>query len=502
MEKYETIRYGDIHFHTNYSDNQDHASMEQMIQHGEQFGITTFGTGDHNINLTYADWEEQLKETHALQQQYPHLQLINNCEITFRIGHMLVLCPKEIRGTAHEGFSYLFGDTPSLLIINHPYLPSDNWKGTILSHASGIEVINGAVLTSKEGRAMTDLFLQDYHTHHLIDHPHVACYADYLYHGIYVSALGNSDAHRIQEIGYGVTGFKGISIKESIIDHKTFASTDTDITIDWEYNQRTHTISWDTLIKDTDDYPLLVEWYRDREFLGRFPSSGSFTPQPPGYYWFGVRQGKRFAVSSPIAVNTSNITPADSVYAAPIDSYYRIWKGFEPTGKQPGSSIAEGDIFISEDTTCIDSQGAIVRLSISQISHDIVIDKQGPPELLDEFFLWFLHNELHEYKFSRVEYTVNSGSLTLKALLLPILLSKGLLNDEEIQAIGKELELVRHKITDVSLYVETPPLCHVQAAAGQHPPMFPLILTDNTISRKSHIYYEDERPSFIQEYIS
>ncbi|MDA3833485.1 MAG: histidinol phosphatase, partial [Spirochaetales bacterium] len=95
MEK-SRITYADLHFHTNYSDNRDSATAEQMMRAGNALGISCFGSGDHNHNLSAEAWSAQQMECEQLQRKYPQFQIMHNCELTFRLGHALIIKPEKI----------------------------------------------------------------------------------------------------------------------------------------------------------------------------------------------------------------------------------------------------------------------------------------------------------------------------------------------------------------------------------------------------------------------
>ena len=110
---------GDLHFHTRYSDNRDRASVEEMVAAGAKRGIAIFGTGDHNHNLDREKWRRQREETGAARARFPALLILNNCEVTFRMGHFLVVDPGTIEGTIAEGYGFLYrGGGKARIIFN------------------------------------------------------------------------------------------------------------------------------------------------------------------------------------------------------------------------------------------------------------------------------------------------------------------------------------------------------------------------------------------------
>ena len=141
------LYFGDLHFHTHYSDNRDFASIEEMMLAGANYGLSIFGTADHNHDLDLTRWRQTQEETRILREKYPDFLLMNNCEITFLLGHLNVLIPENIEGTIAEGYRYLYLEPNALKIINHPYAFNDEWYKRILPDAIGVEVINGSVFT-------------------------------------------------------------------------------------------------------------------------------------------------------------------------------------------------------------------------------------------------------------------------------------------------------------------------------------------------------------------
>lgn len=474
-----------------------------MIRIGKQLGISSFGTGDHNHNLTDSTWLAQQEETRALQKTFPQLSLMNNCEVTFRLGHFLVIEPESITGTIEEGFSYLFGNRDAMLVITHPYLPTDSWRGSILPHVTGIEVINGAVLSSEEGDVFLSQMMERYGLSRLIDIPHIACYADYLAHGIPVVPFGSSDAHRLSELGLGVTGYWHDSLQEAISSRALFAATDTGIRLFWEHQEDVGIITWKAAIEapsyvpDSGGYTTTVEWYRDDQFLGRFPVEGSLSTDRPGYYWFGVQQGKRYAVSAPVAVKDHPVAAPKPIYGRPLSTYHMLWSGTIVQDPLPSGS-ARGELYLSEDFSCHDAAGTEVKLLLQPIEHDVVIDNSGSPELLKELFLWFSRNEIHEFIFSTVTYKIDSGSLQLKAVLLPALLVHNRSNDEQISRIGRELLRLLPDIQRVELLIEAPPLFRVTLQSDHQ---FPLLIEDRGVGRHSRVYCEKDSHTLYQQFI-
>ncbi|MGM0432058.1 MAG: hypothetical protein ACQEQU_05035 [Spirochaetota bacterium] len=508
------LRYADLHFHTNFSDNRDSATLEQMVQTGARFGLTCFGTGDHNHNLTEEDWNDQQEETRTLQNKYPQYQLLNNCELTFRFGHALLLSPETITGTIKEAYFHLFSPSEAMLIINHPYISTDQWKGSILPHARGIEVINGSVYTHGEAKPFIDHMLKAYEQVRIIDFPHVTCYADYLDHGVFVLPFGASDAHSLAEMGIGVTGYRGNTLEEAIATHSLFAATDTGVCLSWRYDQQAGVIYWQVEMSPSDNmpeatqYPLKVEWYRGNELLlstheyeGRLPVSAD------GYYWFGAQRGTRLAVSAPTVIG-SHQKPV-GVYRYPLSLQHFLYKHRGLLTDTPpirtSSATYDGYLYCSHLPEIIDSSGTQVNSEYTLLSHDIVIQKSGNPEQVYEFFTWLERNEIHEYKFGKINYQIDdSGCLDLKAVLLPLLSVPEGFNDKKVREAGEEIQSRLKEITSVKLFVEIAPLYTVRLHLdnSKRDIHYPLLVIDQGIGVTSWLGFTENSSTWYQQFFN
>ena len=241
-----------------------------MVEAGEKRGITVFGTGDHNHNLDNHRWRALVREAAALQRRRPSLLLLCNCEITFLMGHFLVVEPRRIDGTIDEGYRFLYGDPAAVRIINHPDGVLDQWDRRIIPTASAIEVINGAVL-----RHAWDAGLR---LRSAVDLPSVRVYADYLSRGCAVAAMGASDAHALADIGCGVTGLwldspaSRVGVTAAIRGLRSFAATEAGIGLRCSLDAGSAELRWqvDWQPRDPaagDDF--VVEVYRGAELCER-----------------------------------------------------------------------------------------------------------------------------------------------------------------------------------------------------------------------------------------
>jgi hypothetical protein len=443
-----------------------------------------------------------------LRRRYPDFEFFNNCELTFRFGHALLFAPKMITGTIEEAYRYLFRASETLLIINHPYIASDRWKGSIIPHVGGVEVINGAVYSHGEAAAFRERMLGVYEHSRIIEYPHVACYAEYLAQGVPVLAFGNSDAHSLAEIGTGVTGYWDSSLEAAIEKSAIFAATDTDIRLYWEYDQRRSQIRWkaeidpSTRISDGIEFPAKIECYRgDTLIASHSELSGSIDAEKEGYYWFGLQKGSRFALSSPVRSGSPKRTKG--IYRFPLDLHRELYFGRDNFTDTPPTSI-EADqrdrsvelyLYASEAAQVIDSAGRPIDGEQRFFGKDVVIDKSGDPRQVDEFFIWLERNELHEYKFVRLDYSIDeSDVLRLRAMLLPALILPEGCSDEDIRQAGEDIQAHMDRIKSVELYVEIPPLRQVLFTLPNEKDLieYPLHVYDGKLGMQSHIYFSPE----------
>ncbi|MCF7954028.1 MAG: hypothetical protein K9K78_08130 [Spirochaetales bacterium] len=491
-----------------------------MVQRGSARGISCFGTGDHNHNLTDAKWISLIKDTEKMRALYPNFQFLTNCELTFRFGHALLLSPKHISGTIAEAYSYLFRSSEAMLIINHPYIDSDQWRGSIIPHAGGIEVINGSVLQHGETQKNIELMLQSYEEFRIIDFPHVSCYADYLSHGVPVLPFGNSDAHSLEEIGSGVTGFRHETLEEAIEARALFAATDTGIRLNWEYVQKTRAISYEAAFDpllcsgddlsgddssgdDSENYPFKIQCYCDRTLVSSqitsTAPSGTIIPARRGYYWFAVQKGRRFAISAPVLIGQP-ISPK-GIYAFPLDLQRQLYferqdlipAPLKKTSTDPDAKTAyKCRLFGSSSPKITDAAGQAIPYELEPADKDIVMNKTGDPQQLQEFFTWLDRNEIHEYKFARLDYSIDaSGELQLRALLLPALFLPEGYCDDEVRTAGNTIYAQLDTILRVKLFLEIPPLNFTRLWTDSNT-QFPLTVQDGEWGIESCILFFPE----------
>ncbi len=459
--------FGDLHFHTHYSDNRDRASIEEMILEGVKWGLSIFGTADHNHNLDTEKWKQTLEETETLKKKYPDFLLINNCEITFLLGHLNVLIPEHIEGTIEEGYRYLYLDPNALKIINHPYAFNDEWYRRILPDAIGVEVINGSVFSQAKEKG--------YRIHSAIDIPSVQVYVTYLALELPVAAIGASDAHCKAEMGYGVTGFwlankpDSQSVLEAIRACRTFAATRYDLIIECSLNESKNAISWNIDWKKKNspsNNDFTVEIYHGDQKIKTTHGDGKISVEKEGLYWIAVFDEHDIAISSPINVRGKYHTEKNTSRCASSPFSYPLLtspiKGEELMGNsQPikGEELHKKNLLkgaiqcIRADLTWLSMKKGHLSQPISEVfsqngeiqvisgaEHPQIFDtnntevpydviKRGSPRVIidkacdargfDEFYLWLERNEIHEYVFAKIIYQKVDQTFFFKGHLLP-----------------------------------------------------------------------------------
>jgi len=513
-----------------------------MVEAGAAKGLVCFGTGDHNHNLTAESWQRQQLETLHLKAEFPEYELMNNCEITFRFGHALVLRPKYITGTINEGLQYIFKPQKRLqeqvheqtceqvldnaLIINHPYLPSDRWRGSLLTQAQGIEVVNGSVLRNAEIQQHLNRMLSRFSTSLITEYPHAACYADYLEAGIAVLPFGSSDAHTRQEMGTGVTGYavsRGSSaagLDQAAAARKIFAATDTAIALIWDFDEENQLVFWEVVDAEyRSSLPAKVQWFKGRRLVSQ---SDKFSGRQPiemsGFYWMAYWQGTRFAVSAPVTAEVPAMGKPQ--YSFPLDIFYQLF--FKaPLSGQPRRSDTislmtslKALLYCSKKAVCRDAAGKNIPLRKKLIAQDVMIDSTGGLEKLNEVVTWLDRNEMHEFTFLRAVARAQGNSLQVDALLLPSLIaSEPIKQDVSIRETGRFLRwvLTWHRqpailqnssnsplagttrldgIQQVRLHVSAVSLYAVELDFTEQQPTFPLMLEDPQLKIRSRLMFD------------
>lgn len=215
------MKRADIHVHTSYTDGW--ACPERIVDEALEKGLHTVVITDHNT-VCPAD---RAKE-YSLQRGYRNDLVLVGSEIDSRDGHILAIGiesdikpyqPAEdtiqqihmqngLAIAAHPGLKHTHAITLSKLtcIMDNP----DR------SHFDGIEVYNANAACAQQSLAGRIVFTQDsndktrryYETYK--SHPHIG------------AAVGGSDAHLLQAVAVGATGFYGNSLMDAIRERRTY----------------------------------------------------------------------------------------------------------------------------------------------------------------------------------------------------------------------------------------------------------------------------------------
>ncbi len=438
LQKYK-IYFADLHFHTNYSDNRDRATIKQIVSEGIYRGISIFGIGDHNHNLTLDKWYKQTHEVKETQREFNNILIWSNCEITFQMGHFLIIDPSIIDGSIEEGYYFLYKDRRHLKILNHPDPHTDEWGDQLIPFVSGIEVINGVVFKKAIEKKIE--------FESPLDIPSIKTYAFYLKHNYPVAAMGNSDAHAIEEIGLGLTGFRFSKkpnkkdIIKAIQLRKTFATNDPGISVIHDYDKKSGKYSWKVTWKplnhtQPESIPSpdkhKVELYNmDKKVLDNLNDEGCINLTNDGLYWMVAYNKKLIALTSPIKVE--NIQKATIVNTTQRD--YRLYSksvkdinhlGLKLEGNKRTKHLKRDteviiDIYSNRKHPVItDSAGKIVRYHIiDEGEKRKIIDKECNYPCFEEFLIWLKRNEIHEYNFLKINYSKVKNLFSFEALLIP-----------------------------------------------------------------------------------
>ena len=504
-DRHRELYFGDLHFHTHYSDNRDRASIEDMILEGQQYQLSIFGTADHNHNLDEERWHQMQAETEILREKYPNVLLLNNCEVTFLLGHLNVLMPDIIEGTIEEGYRYLYLDPNVLKIINHPVRVNDEWHKRIIPDALGIEVINGEVFT--EGKR------QGYRFDSAIEIPSVNVYATYLSLGIPVAAIGCSDAHSKSAMGKGITGFwlpgkpDSRSVVDAIKGGRTFAATASTIVLDWQINETEREICWSFEWKGqtAPHEDLTVEIYHADQKIHSAHENGKIAVEKAGLYWITVFDKNDIAASSPIRISgeksEGQFRPVNGSLLNKAIHYIRkdlTWlnMNYGQIPSQTPSHVSKQEVtlqLLSGDDSpyIVDAYGKEVLYEVLSTNKPrVIIDKECDAYRFEEFYLWLERDELHEYVFANVTYSKVEDSLSFRGQLLP----KKMVHREGIET------RYQHEIAPLKNLIESQTTCRIHVSTFPSLVLrllvdeitFPLRIVDDSLGLTNMLLYVEE----------
>jgi hypothetical protein len=474
-----------------------------MLLEGNSRGLSIFGIGDHNHNIDIAKWQNIKRDTLRLHRKYPDLLVMANCEITFLLGHLLVLVPRRITGTIREGYAFLYRDAICLKILAHPDPATDEWHERFVPDAAGIEVVNGAVFRKAREKGLT--------VDNILDIPMVYLYARYLSLGFAVAAIGNSDAHALAEMGTGLTGMQlraPLKLKDVlnvIRQRETFATTDPGIRLSWSMDENTFSwhVEWNPL------NPLIpkqhaIEIYCGERKLRTAQTRGSMEIRTDGLYWLGAFNSSAYAVSSPIRRKGTSVSRRSTSMMVPtallrkplrdlMSQHLRYSsKPFVSPIKRRSSATIEL-LSGGNSPLIIDATGRPVRYEVLAPPRErIVIDKSCESPCFDEFFLWLKRNEIHEYGFIELDYHWEDDLFRLKARIVPAIMVM-------IGDFGSwhraEADNIRKRITPSTrfeLYVRTLFKSTLSLQLEDH--SFPLRLSEAEESAQSFLLWHDDHP--------
>ncbi len=438
-----------------------------MIQRGLECGITIFGTGDHNHNMTAVSFREQMAETEEVRARHPDLIILNNSEMTFLIGHFHVFEPGPITGSIAEAYGFLYDNHDRLTMANHPGLPTDEWNRRIIPTISAIEVVNGSVLSEarRQGRRLESI----------LDVPSVGTYVRYLRLGIPVAALGNSDGHSLEELGTGFTGFhlKGNADREAVLEairtRATFATTSTAIDLRWRLEAGR--LSWAVVVATDSGLSgteSAVELYNcdtlvKRVEMGSVGESGELRLERPGLYWIAVVSREHFAVSSPVEFEMDGFQVADEDRLHAEEARALAEREADAVAVSAEQVVAERELVLESPARIVlytgedfpelrDSSGKRLEM---QLSHRgpvrPIIEKECEPWRFGEFYVWLDRNQVHEYRFTDITYRLDGSTFFFSASLLPYRLDKRERADE----------LFRDQVSAIKGLVERSERCRI-----------------------------------------
>ena len=476
------MRYADIHFHTRYSDNRDFATLRQMVELARNAGISVVCAADHNHNLTEEKWQAIRMECDEFAD--PDVRV--NCEGTFKCGHFLMLDPEWVDGSFKQAYRWLTEAVPGILVLAHPLPHQDEWHDVLYPGVGAIEMINGAVLRAahSSGRQVSSL----------LDLPSIKAFSAYLELGMTPAVTGSSDAHRLHEIGYGVTGFpEDMDLHTAIRERRTFAATDTDIELSWQIEGRR--LLWRVVDRKADESSRLpamsagtgVTLFRGKEVVRELPPEGAWVLPCPGYYWLGYLSGDRVAISSPVDHNGAFTVDAEvrsRRIRASLRVHARRHRAFLATHANAGTdafnhpTVSNRTISVAlsgRSPQLVACDGTAVEEQALLVSDSQSITLDGGSEYVDELLVYLERNEIHEYR--AVELWLSfpvPGHLELSATLAPALAGpEGAWRD----AWAAEREAIiarRSTISKVSARLDILPEWEIDVSSE----LFPLFVSD------------------------
>jgi hypothetical protein len=250
------------------------------------------------------------------------------------------------------------------------------------------------------------------------------------------------------------------AVLDAIKHHRTFATTQSDISLDWSHDEAKGVISWKVTWQKHDSFGnhgFTVEVYRGEQKLRTAYADGEFWVDKAGLYWIAVFDEEDIAISSPITVSAAypagqpvpqNLTVLTNAlrYIRTDLTYLNmaIEKAFQPSAAAFSEQVELQMICGTESPRIVDTQGNPVPYNvISKGSPRVIIDKECDAREFEEFYLWFDRNEVHEYVFANIMYHKDEQTFFLTGHLLP----KKLSHQSDIATHYRhEIDHIRHSI--------------------------------------------------------
>jgi len=414
-----------------------------MVLRGADCGLTVFGSGDHNHNLERHAWRRGKREASRLGRKYPQFLIFHNCEITFQLGHFLVVEPGKISGTVAEGYDFLLGRREALKIINHPAPDKDEWQKRLLPTAAGVEVITGAEYRKALAAGYTFESVRDL--------PFFRTYTNYLSLGFPVAAIGNSDAHALADAGSGMTGlylsggFERGQVLQAIRGKRSFATTDPGIRLRWgidpERREFYWHVDWRPVFLENTRESFSVEVFNKERRVCVAGPEGRIAAEPGGLYWTAAFNSKTVAVSSPAGLRP--VETAGEIRAGRSAGSEKLRELLMPSltdlrrlelckrhsrlPSLPLSGAATVDLLSAEPEPVLqDAGGRPVPFTVLEPGRRrVIIDKQCRFPCFEEFYLWLKRNEIHEYRFLDIEYSLKDNLFSFTGRIVPAFMVAG-----------------------------------------------------------------------------
>ncbi len=419
VKQHAKLLFGDFHFHTVYSDNEDKATLNLMIEEGRTKGVRAMAPADHHHNIRPSDWESLLADTSRLSDRYEDSYVYPGCEISFKRGHLVAVRPNGFPGGIPDGFRLLYGRHCGIKIIAHPVRLVDRWRDILYPGVHGIEVINGEVLRFFKRRLLPFRTLKS--------NPMLSLFKHYLNAGLPVAAIGASDAHAVSSVGFGVTGLwlgdGDDTPLRAVRERRCYAATDVSVFMKWELEGRT--LTWRTAIDGRA--PRRVGVYRGAVHIATVKAAGSMELIEPGCYWIAAGSKTRMGISSPVVVPGLKPAPLRQreLYRILQDNaYIDRQANLEALDEWRPRSTAVWTTVFADYPRFYDNEGKrAYLLAFPMPGRRVFLRERGTLDELCETALWLSRNEVHEYTLCRLSWHTQRSVLRVRATAVPAMLT-------------------------------------------------------------------------------